>query len=95
MLKVLNDIIGKRKKNEICDINNIPTIDANAICNAFFSYFTNIGQQYASTIGQATTHSSNYLFLIPTTPVDIIAIISSLKSKSSSGHDGVSSKLGL
>ena len=101
MLKVLNDIIGKRKKNEICDINNIPTIDANEICNAFCSYFTNIGQQYASTIGQASTHSSNYLkgsytnylFLIPTTPVDIIAIISSLKSKSSSGHDGVSSKL--
>ena len=60
---MLNDIIGKSKKNEICDtfnINNIPTIDANEICNAFCSYFTNIGQQYASTIGQATTHSSNY-----------------------------------
>ena len=62
--KVSNAIIGKRKKNEICDtfnVNNIPTIDANEICNAFCSYFTNIGQQYASTIGQATTHSSNYL----------------------------------
>ena len=64
-------------------------------------YFTNIGQQCASTIGQATTSSSNYLkgnyqnslFLIPTTPGDIIAIISSFKSKASSGHDGVSSKL--
>ena len=50
---------------------------------------------------QATTHSSNYLkgsyknylFFIPTTPDDIMAIISNLKSKSSSGHDGVSSKL--
>ena len=55
----------------------------------------------ASTIGQATTRSSNYLkgnyknslFLIPTTPGDIIAIISCFKSKASSGHDGVSSKL--
>ena len=31
--------------------------------------------------------------MIPTTPGDIIAIISSFKSKTSSGHDGVSSKL--
>ena len=31
--------------------------------------------------------------MIPTTPADIIAIISSLKSKSISDHDGVSSKL--
>ena len=101
--KVLNDIIAKRKKNEICDTfnNNIPTIYVNEISNVFCSYFTNTGQQYASTIDQATTHSSNYLkgsykndlFLIPTTPADIIAIISILKSKSSSGHDGVSSKL--
>ena len=52
-------------------------------------------------MGQATTHSSSYLkgndqhslFLIPTTPGEIIAIFSSFKSKVSSGHDGVSSKL--
>ena len=31
--------------------------------------------------------------MTPTTPGDIIAIISSFKSKASSGHDGVSSKL--
>ena len=90
--------------NEICDtfnINNIQINDANEISNAFCSYFTNIGQQCSATIGQATAHSSNYLkgsytnylFLIPTTPDDIMAIISNLKSKSSSGHDGVSSKL--
>ena len=60
------------------NINSIPTNDANKIStgNAFCNYFTNIGQQCASTIGQATTSSSNYLkgnyqnalFLIPTTP---------------------------
>ena len=102
--QVLNDITGKRNKSELCDtfnINSIPTNDANTISNAFCNYFTNIGQQCASTIGQATTRSSNYLegnyqnslFMIPTTPGDIIAIISSFKSKTSSGHDGVSSKL--
>ena len=102
--QVLNDITGKRKKSELCDtfnINSIPTNDANKISNAFCNYFTNIGQQCASTIGQATISSSNYLkgnfqnslFLFPTTPGDIIAIISSFKSKASSGHDGVSSKL--
>ena len=102
--QVLNDITGKRKKSELCDtfnINSIPTTDANDISDAFCSYFTNIGQQCASTIGQAKSHFSNYLkgnyqnsfFLIPTTPGDIIAIISSFKSKASTGHDGVSSKL--
>ena len=35
----------------------------------------------------------NSVFFIPTTPGDIIAIISSFKSNASSGHDGVSSKL--
>ena len=101
--QVLNDITGKRKKSELCDTFNIniPTNDAKDINNAFCSYFTNIGEQFASTIGQATSHSSNYLkgnyqnsfFLIPTTPGDIIAIIISFKSKTSSGHDGLSSKL--
>ena len=97
-------ILLENVKSERCDtfnINSIPTNDANTISNAFCNYFTNIGQQCASTIGQATTRSSNFLkvnyqnslFLIPTTPYDIIAIISSFKSKTSSGHDGVSSKL--
>ena len=35
----------------------------------------------------------NSVFLTPTTPGDIITIFSSFKSKASSGHDGVSSKL--
>ena len=89
---------------DICDNSNIitiPTNDANEICNAFCSYFTDVGQQCASSIGQVTTHSSsylkgnyrNYLFLTPITPSDTIAIISSFKSKASSGHDGVSSQL--
>ena len=62
--QVLNDITGKRIKSELCvtfNINSIPTNDANEICNAFCSYFTNVGQQCASSIGQATTHSSSYL----------------------------------
>ena len=91
-------------KSELCvtfNINSIPTNDANEICNAFCSCFTNVGQQCASSIGQATTHSSSYLkgnyqnslFLTPITPGEIIEIISSFKSKASSGHDGVSSKL--
>ena len=102
--QVLNDIADKRIKSELCvtfNINSIPTNEANEICNAFCSCFTNVGQRCASSIGQATTHSSCYLkgnyqtflFLTPTTPGDIIAIISSFKSKASSGHDGVSSKL--
>ena len=82
-------------------MNRIPTNDANYISNAFCSYFTNVGQQCASTIGQTTSYSGNYLkgnyqnyfFLIPTTPGDTIAIISSFKAETSSGHNGASSKL--
>ena len=46
--QVLNAITGKRIKSELCvtfNINSIPTNDANEICNAFCSYFTNVGQQ--------------------------------------------------
>ena len=52
--QVLNDITGKRIKSELCvtfNINSIPNNDANGICNAFCSYFTNAGQQCASSIG--------------------------------------------
>ena len=102
--KVLNDIIGKRKSNAICTtvkINNALTNDSNEIYNAFCTYFTNIGQQCASKIERAPTHFSNYLignnkdslFLSPITPADILTFISNLKSKASSDHDGISTKL--
>ena len=102
--KVLNDIIGKRKSNAICTtfkINNALTNDSNEIYNAFCTYFTNIGQQCASKIERAPIHFSNYLigtnkyslFLSPITPADILTIISNLKSKASSGHNGISTKL--
>ena len=104
--QVMNEITGKRKKVNFVILLTLIIYRlmmpwCNTISNSFCNYFTNIGQQYASTIGQATTRSSNYLkgnyknslFLIPTTPGDIIAIISCFKSKASSGHDGVSSKL--
>ena len=102
--KVLNDITRKRKSKAICTtfkINNALTNYSNDISNAFCAYFTNIGQQCASKIERPPTHFSNYLignnkdalFLSPITPADILTIISNLKSKASSGHDGISTKL--
>ena len=102
--KVLNEVIGKRKSTTNCmifNIKNAPSNDKQLISNSFCDYFTNLGQKCASKIKTATTPFSNFLkgnhsnslFLNPTTPEDIVAIICSLKSKRSSGHDGISSKL--
>ena len=102
--QVLNDITGKRKKVNFVILLTLIVyrlmMPMKSVMH-FCSYFANVGQKCSSSIGQATTHSSSYLkgnyenslFLTPTTPGDIIAIVSSFKSKATSGHDDVSSKL--
>ena len=77
------------------------TEDKSKISNAFCSYFTDIGNQYAASIGPSSKQFNEYLigncskslFLHPTDKRDIIRIINELKPKNSRGHDGISSKL--
>ena len=102
--KILNKLLGKNlnKSNpQIFNINNIQTEDKSQISNAFCSYFTDIGNQYAASIGPSSKQFNEYLigncskslFLHPTDKRDIIRIINELKPKNSCGHDGISSKL--
>ena len=101
---VLLWVIGKNlnKSNpQIFNINNIQTEDKSKIINAFCSYFTDIGNQYAASIGPSSKQFNEYLigncskslFLHPTDKRDIIRIINEIKPKNSCGHDGISSKL--
>ena len=101
---ILNKLLGKNhdKSNpQIFNINNIQTEDKSKISNAFCSYFTDIGNQCAASIGPASKQFNEYLigncskslFLHPTDKRDVIRIINELKPKHSCGHDGLSSKL--
>ena len=82
----LNKLLGKNlnKSNpQIFNINNIQTEDKSKISNAFCSYFTDIGNQYAASIGSSSIqfnehligNCSKSLFLHPTNKRDITRII--------------------
>ena len=96
--KILNKLLGKNhdKSNpQIFNINNIQTEDKSKISNAFCSYFTDIGNQCAASIGPSSKQFNEYLigncskslFLHPTDKRDVIRIINELKPKNSCGHE--------
>ena len=77
-------------------------IDGQSITNAasisskLFDHFTEVGAKCAAQLPMSNTHYAQYLghqHLGPVTPGDIINIINKIKSKSSTGHDSISSKL--
>lgn len=80
------------KDNRGSTINN-PQL----IANTFNEFFTNIGPSFAIKTPHSTVDYKSYLsgsfsdsfFSSPTTPDDIINIVSSLKSSNSEGVDGV------
>ena len=100
IIKKLGKNLNKSNR-QIVNIKNIQTEDKSKISNALCSYFTDIGNQYAASIGPYSKqfneyvigNCSNSLFLHPTDKRDIIRIIHELKPKNSCGHAGISSKL--
>ena len=73
------------------------------ISNELATYFVNVGPKYANAIKKPDKNISDYLkkikrnensiFLSPTTPVEIIKLISNLPNKTSSGYDQLNNKL--
>ena len=73
------------------------------ISNELATYFANVGPKYANAIKKPDKNISDYLkkikrnensiFLSPTTPVEIIKLISNLPNKTSSGFDQLNNKL--
>ena len=104
---VINSITGRTKKKETIinslKINNIKTTNSRKITNGLCDYFANVGKDFANRIPTGNSDIKHYLnkipknnqslFLTPTTKTEIIKIIRSLKSKNSSGHDGISNKV--
>ena len=71
------------------------------IADKFCKYFSEIGHTYSTNIPPPKRPFHDYLhhktcnsfFMMPTDPIEISRIITSLKPKTSSGHDNISSKL--
>ncbi len=103
--KTLNTLLGKTNdKTGIVDsfiINEQTVSDPKQIGDAFCDYFTNIGPKLAKNIPPSNRtknppqgkHVEASIFLSPTDPNEVYYIISSLKSKASTGYDGISTKL--
>ena len=78
--------------------------DAKQIAEYFNSFFSSVGQRYSVADSfrgnvvnpldyMSSVNVSDSLFLLPTSEKEIIETCMSMKSKSSSGHDGISNKL--
>ena len=102
--KHINNLISKSNKKTIRQITvNGGTIkDKQKMADEFNYFFANIGSKLASTIDTSNKKPFNdYLNKIITSsfnfdllsPNDTMKIIKSLKTKTSTGHDGISTKL--
>lgn len=104
--KILNTLIGKnRYKNSLPNIimhEGTEIKDKKGIADTFCNYFSNVGEKQAKSIPKSKQRAGVYLgnkpsqksiYLKPTDPSEIQKIITSMKSKSSSGHDHISSIL--
>jgi len=102
----INSIINRNGKNKKFPdefiINGIPEKDKTVIANKFNSYFTNIGPELAAGIEIPRNKSFKDYLRQPimdkfnfkvVSETDIVKAIDDLKSKSSSGCDGISNKL--
>ena len=69
--------------------------------NKFCDYFSEVGRKYAANIPPAVKHfkehmchnKHNSFFMFPTDSIEVSRLLRSMKSKTSTGHDGFSSKL--
>ena len=101
---ILNKLTGKSNdKSAIPNLfisNNTRITDPNTIANDFCSYFSKVGETFASEIPPSINNyqfylknnkNNNSLYLSPTDPEEVDKIITSMKSKKSSGPDGINS----
>ena len=102
--KIFNQVIGRTndKHNTVSafKLDDQPVTSSRSIANAFCNFFTDVGANYAAKIPQSHHKPHHYLgsnrnmhsiFLAPTDKTEIIKLVSSLKSKSSTGYDGINS----
>ena len=101
---ILKEAINKHQNNSslpnMFNLNNELTTDTNQIAHAFNEFFSNIGQKVSQDVPKTNKTFTEYLrkhpnniFLNPVTKYDIIKITNTLKPKTSSGYDELSTKL--
>ena len=104
---LINEISGKHSNKtsliEYLKIDNVNEYNAKKISNRFAKYFAGVGKDFAEKIPKANKSITAYLkllqsnksslFLEPTCEREIKQIVSTLPSKSSSGHDDISNIL--
>ena len=103
--KFINSLIGqKRNKLDIVEclvVNDQKIIDPTTIAEEFGKFFSGIGKSQSEKCGKSSKDALEFLqhhetkesmYLIPTDIFEISRIITSLKSKSSSGYDQISTK---
>ena len=100
--KIVNNLLGKKKLDpcSALKINNQLTSDAATIANHFNFHLAEVGTKLVNKL-PPTSHSfeeylllptANSFYFNPTSPLEIKRIITDLKSKNSSGMDGIPSK---
>lgn len=105
MWKILNQVIGKvNDKSSIPRsllIDNKSIDDEGEMAHAFNSYFSSIGQNISHNVPTSSksydsylpNHNAQTMFVDPVLPVDVLDVTRKLKPKTSTGEDGISSKL--
>ena len=105
--RLINEISGKKNDKsgliEYLKIDGVKEYTSQNISNTFAKYFAEVGKKFASKINSPKRYVHDYLkllqshqtslFLSPTCQQEIKRIVSSLPSKSSSGHDNISNVL--
>ena len=104
---LINEISGKKNdKTGVLDYlttDGIKDYNAKRICNRFAKFFASVGENFAAKIPPASKSAQDYLkllqtsqaslFLNPTDVNEVVALVSQLPNKSSSGHDNISNIL--
>ena len=98
--KLLNLVINKKTSSEatlIFSANNKLISDGKEIADNFNDFFTNVGSNLAKTIPNSTTSMYSYLrsspsssfSIFPTSPDEIVRVVSNFPNKCSSGFDEI------
>ena len=99
---ILNKVIRKQNDKsslpETFKINNQNESNPQIISNEFNNFFSTIGSKYGDNIPDVPIDFKSYLhgnypnsfFMVPTNPSDVILTANKIKSKTSVGHDNIS-----
>ena len=104
---IINEVCGKCNDKSMSlnyiSVDGVELYSSNKITAEFAEFFPNIGARYSKKVAPSNLGIVNYLnkiprnsksiFLTPCTPQEIRTIVSSLKNKHSSGHDGITNIL--